>query len=310
MTPRFSPTPTIAAAGTFAAFALLIACSGRGTIAPMPQGQGIEARGHIGAPIDALKLRTKTPIQHVFIIIQENRSFDNLFNGYPGANTVPQGLAIQMGASGTPIPGASPTTVPLQPQPLEELWDPSHTLGSWLTDWNNGAMDGFSNEGIACYTAKCVIPPANTYPTYSYVPQSETGPYWAMAQQYVLADNMFSSNADASFVAHQYLIAGWADHAADYPLEGSSWGCDNPVKTETVTKTRAYGPKESACFNYKTIASEMDHKKFGWRYYTVAGLRRADRILLVGVRCDQCGPQRTRVDDGARESPDPDRKNC
>jgi phospholipase C len=270
MTPRFSPTPTIVAAVTFVAFALLVACSGRGTIAPMPQGQGVETQGH-AAPIDALKLRTKTPIQHVFIIIQENRSFDNLFNGYPGANTAPQGLAIQMGASGTPIPGASPTTVPLQPQPLEELWDPTHTLASWLTDWNDGAMDGFSREGIACYTAKCVIPPANTYPTYAYVPQSETVPYWTLAQQYVLADNMFSSNADASFVAHQYLIAGWANHAADYPLEGGSWGCDNPVKTETVTKTRAYGPKESACFTYKTIASELDHKKFDWRYYTVAG---------------------------------------
>ncbi len=271
MTPRFSPTPTIVAAGTFAAFALLIACSGRGTIAPAPQGPGIETERRVAAPIDQLKRRTKTPIQHVFVIIQENRSFDNLFNGYPGANTVQEGLAVQVGASGTPIPNASPTMIPLHSLPFEtELWDPIHSLGSWLTDWNNGAMDGFSLEGTACYTPQCSIPAPDTYPMYAYVPPSETVPYWTMAQQYVLADNMFSSNVDASFVAHQYLIAGWADHAADFPA-GSSWGCDNPDKTATVTKDRAYGPNESACFNYKTIASELDHKNFDWRYYTVAG---------------------------------------
>ena len=130
-------------------------------------------------------------------------------------------------------------------------------------------MDGFSLEGTACYTPQCHIPAPDTYPMYAYVPKDETVPYWTMAQQYVLADNMFSSNVDASFVAHQYLIAGWANHAADFQA-GSSWGCDNSNLTPTVTKDRAYGPDESACFNYKTIASELDKKKFDWRYYTVA----------------------------------------
>jgi len=30
-------------------------------------------------------------ISHVIFIVQENRSFDDLFQGYPGANTVPSG---------------------------------------------------------------------------------------------------------------------------------------------------------------------------------------------------------------------------
>jgi phospholipase C len=33
-----------------------------------------------------------TPIQHVVIVIQENRTFDDLFQGYPGANSSPTGL--------------------------------------------------------------------------------------------------------------------------------------------------------------------------------------------------------------------------
>jgi phospholipase C len=90
-----------------------------------------------------------------------------------------------------------------------------------------------------------------------------------MAQSYVLADNMFASNVDASFVAHQYLIAGWANHAANYPA-GYTWGCDNSNEVATVTEEREIGPDEPDCFTYKTLATELDTAKFGWRYYTVA----------------------------------------
>jgi phospholipase C len=259
---------TIAAA-TFAAFALLVACSGRGAVVPTPESLSPAGVQRARAPIEQLKNHTKTPITHVFIVIQENRSFDNLFNGYPGANTVSSGTAIQVGASGTPIPGVAPTTIPLQPQPLEELWDPYHLLGTFLKAYDKGKNDGFSLEHTACFTKTCHIPAPNTYPTYAYVPQSETVPYWTLASQYVLADNMFASNVDASFVAHQYLIAGWAEHAADFQA-GSTWGCENPNLVATVTKEREYGPDESACFTDRTLATALDNKKFDWRYYTVA----------------------------------------
>jgi phospholipase C len=261
-------SPTVVTGATLAALALLIACSGRGAISPGPPVPAFGvSRGE--APIAALKRQTKTPIQHIFVIIQENRSFDNLFQGYPNANTASSGQAIQVGVSGTPIPGAPPTTVPLQQYGLEVLWDPVHSLASFNSAYDGGKLDGFSLEGVDCYNPQCKAPPPNTYPMYSYVPQAETAPLWTLANQYVLADNMFQSNVDASFVAHQYLIAGWANHAADFQA-GTSWGCDNPNLTPTVTAKRTYGPDESACFTYNTLASEMDKHKIGWRYYTVA----------------------------------------
>jgi phospholipase C len=159
--------------------------------------------------------------------------------------------------------------VPLQPYGLEVLWDPVHNLNSFNKAYDNGKLDGFSREGVECYTSQCHAPPPNTYPMYSYVPPAETVPYWTMAAQFVLADNMFQSNVDATFVAHQYLIAGWANHAADFQ-PGYTWGCDNSALTATVTAQRTYGPNESACFTYNTIATAMDKHKFDWRYYTVA----------------------------------------
>src|SRR6185437_81941 len=45
-------------------------------------------------------------ITHVVYVIQENRSFDNLFQGYPGADTVAQGM------------NSHGQTIPLQPVSL------------------------------------------------------------------------------------------------------------------------------------------------------------------------------------------------
>src|SRR5580698_5478640 len=92
-------SPTIAAAATFGAFALLIACSGRGTVPGTIPLQSADGKAHGLAGIRHGRPFTAYPIQHVFIIIQENRTFDNLFNVYPRANTAKQGLAITIGVS-------------------------------------------------------------------------------------------------------------------------------------------------------------------------------------------------------------------
>ena len=42
---------------------------------------------YMGRDQMARHLKSSGKIQHVVIIFQENRSFDNLFNGYPGADT-------------------------------------------------------------------------------------------------------------------------------------------------------------------------------------------------------------------------------
>ncbi len=267
---RRASSPTIAAAATFGAVALLIACSGRGTVTTVTPAFGTEdgkdraiaavRRGH--------HFSGSSPIQHVFIIIQENRTFDNLFNNYPNANTVQSGLAVAIDSTGKPIPGATPLMVPLQPVGLEDPWDIPHGLKQFITASNKGANDGFSELHGVCYNAGCTPPPELNYPSYSYVPQEETQPYWQMASQYVLADNNFQSNIDASFVAHQYLIAGWADHAVNFP-KGFRWGCDSTYKTPWIDIYRQIGGYETPCFTYGTLASALEAAGYDWRYYTV-----------------------------------------
>jgi phospholipase C len=279
-----SLSPTLAGAVLFGAVTLLIACSSHGSVPPnsaLVPSSGAGRSSTFDAGARRRHRGTATPIQHVFIIIQENRSFDNLFNGYPGANTVTSGMAIPVGSNFSPIPGATPMTVALQPTSLgtsspsgsqPDCWDIRHGLGQFNKAYDKGKNDGFSEQPTVSYSKGCMPAPASQYPQYAFVPPVETQPYWNMAQNYVLADNMFASNIDASFVAHQYLIAGWADHSVNFQANGKyySWGCDNPLKVPTVTKTRTLGAYQSACFNYGTLASALEGKGYDWRYYTVA----------------------------------------
>ncbi|MBV8530857.1 MAG: hypothetical protein JO104_06030, partial [Candidatus Eremiobacteraeota bacterium] len=59
-----------------AAFAVIGAACSNGSSAPIPQSARQTARR-----------ASASPITHVVFIIEENRSFNNLFMGYPGATT-------------------------------------------------------------------------------------------------------------------------------------------------------------------------------------------------------------------------------
>jgi phospholipase C len=181
-------------------------------------------------------------VTHVVFIVQENRSFDNLFQAYPGADTSATGFT------------STGSLVSLKPTPLETPGSHGHFLVDFLGSYDNGKMDGF-NLG----TGKLA--------NYGYVPQSEVKPYWQMAQQFVLADRMFPSNIDASFVAHQYLIAGQAASTVDIP--SANWGCTGPPTDliSTLTSLRTYGPQVVPCFDYTTLADELMQAHLSWHYY-------------------------------------------
>ena len=129
-------------------------------------------------------------IQHVVIIVQENRSFDNLFATFPGADGVTSGL-IHTGE-----------TVQLKKAPLEDAHDITHQWQTFVKEYDGGKMDGFD----LIHFGSGGGPPAGLFP-YQYVDPAKIRPYWLLAQQYVLADHMFERQSSGSFLGHQYLIA-------------------------------------------------------------------------------------------------------
>jgi phospholipase C len=197
-------------------------------------------------------------ISHVVYVVQENRSFNDIFMGYPGAKTV---------SSGTVSNG---DTVALKPVSLKTPYWLNHGAsdmfaachGTGKLPGTDCRMDAFDKEGSSGG------PRGVKYPEYVYVPHEESKPYWAMANEWVLADHMFQSQLDESFVAHQYVIAAQADSSVNVPY--GPWGCEggsgDPVRT--ITKERKYGGDEAPCFDYTTLGDEFDKAKLPWRFYT------------------------------------------
>ncbi|MGA7355295.1 MAG: alkaline phosphatase family protein [Candidatus Cybelea sp.] len=194
-------------------------------------------------------------IRHVVYIIQENRSFNNLFYGYPGAYTVSSGK------------NAKGQTIELKPIGLADKYDIDHSAramfeacdGTGKLPGTKCRMDGFNRE--IQYDG-----PHNGQ--YVYVPHRESKPYFDMAHEWVLADRMFQSQLDESFVAHQYVIAAQAESSVDLP--NGPWGCEpGPSDTvNTITKDRTYGPLQLPCFDYETLGDKLDKARLPWRFYT------------------------------------------
>ena len=68
----------------------LAACSGASNAGFAPTRS--DALPRVALPLERLASDpSKGKIKHIIIIVQENRSFDNMFNGYPGADTAQVG---------------------------------------------------------------------------------------------------------------------------------------------------------------------------------------------------------------------------
>ena len=196
-------------------------------------------------------------ITHVVYVVQEGRSFDDMFQGYPGADTTPTGK-ISTGR-----------TIPLQPIGLKASYDIDTSADAMFTACNGGGklpgtecrMNGFNNEA---YRGG---PKGVRYPMYAYVPHKESKPYFDMAHEWVVADRMFASQLDGGFTAHQYVVAAQSGHAVDIPITPS--GCRMPYDTiRTLTQRRRVGVFETACFTYTTLANELEKARRSWRFYT------------------------------------------
>lgn len=208
-------------------------------------------------------------ISHVVIVIQENRTVDNLFQGFPGADTQSWGR------------DSDGRKIKLRPIPLETTWDLNHSATAFFQSCNGTGsypgthcrMNGFNKEYHDCGHGSFPSCPFKE-PQYAYVPPAETKLYFEMAQQYVLGDRMFASNFDeSSFIAHQYLIAGQANSAVNYPST-NEWGCEGgPTDTiPTLTQERVvnYNNLLRVCFGSTTLGDVLDGAGISWHYYTAA----------------------------------------
>jgi phospholipase C len=254
---------TLAAAATAAA---LSACGGYPGSSPWVSQQSVNAE-RAQSLLVASRASGSSKIQHVVIVVQENRSFNNLFYGFPGATTAQYGY------------NSNNQKIMLEPIPLETTWDLEHSAKGFFLSCNGTGsvpgtkcrMNGFNREWVECGQAGYPQCP-NPNPQYAYVPHNETEPYFDIGEQYVLADRMYASNFDeSSFVAHQYIIAAQAATSVNFP--NAAWGCEGG-SGDTVpmigSERQVPDGTEPPCFNDMTLGQEADRAGVSWAFYTGA----------------------------------------
>ncbi len=149
--------------------------------------------------------------KHIIIVVQENRTPDNLFGDAAGPS--PTCGSEHDFEPGVDIDNGAPNNKQGQQNPtcnvsthLSDGCDPKHDHIDFTTQCDldsngNCKMDGACNNltGGTC---------SGTCPQYAYVPKADVLPYFEIASTYGFANYFFQTNEGPSFPAHQFLFAG------------------------------------------------------------------------------------------------------
>jgi len=174
-------------------------------------------------------------IKNVVVVIMQNRSFDNLFGTFPGANGIKAGVP---GFTQTTSTGATVT-----PQLLTSTSTPDlpHTRNDFLRVWDNGAMDKYAFfNGVTSMGHY-----DNTSPG--------VGTLWSWAQQFALADNFFPSVMGDAPTNQLYLVA-----ADDNNDPGTLQPFFPPCNTQV---------KASAGYTFQHVGDQLTTKGLTWGWY-------------------------------------------
>jgi len=216
---------------------------------------GLRAVGNSGSSGSSTMSRV-TPgmdaIQHVVFIIKENRTFDNYFGTFPGAD----------GATTGKLSTGQVITLGHTPDKTADI---CHDWSCALQGMDGGKMDRFDLIPVISH-GKPV--PGTQHLSYTQVTESDIPDYFAYAHNFVLADRMFSSIHGPSFPNHLYTVAAQAGGVINNPTDPDDWGCD-AVEGTTVQVMNSAGQisHQMPCFDFQTLADSLQDAGITWKYY-------------------------------------------
>jgi len=199
-----------------------------------------------------------TSIQHIVFIVKENRSFDNYFGQFPGA----EGATTATLSTGQVVPiGHAQDAVPN---------DYCHDWSCLITDMDYGKMDRFDADPsckINGSSLTCI-----TQHTQADIPN-----YFAYAGAYTLADHMFSSITASSFPNHLYTIAATSGGVITQAhLPGNfgkhEVGCQSdPTATAEMIDDDGDIYEQYPCYEFQTLGDLLDSAGITWTTYSPSG---------------------------------------
>jgi phospholipase C len=210
-------------------------------------------------------------IEHVVILIQENRSFDNYFGSYrgvrgfadPSAPTLNDGSGLKIFAQpGYPGGYQGGHLYPFHldsyhngecTNDIDHSWGPQHTY------WDGGKLDGFVTGHLAADGA------ANGPLTMGYYTRKDLQFYYALADAFTICDGYFCSVIGPTDPNRLYAMS------ASLGADGTQGG---PILSTSSTRVERYGT-----LSWKTMPEQLQSAGVSWKVYSSADGNFGDNVL-------------------------------
>jgi len=246
--------------------------------------------------------------EHIILIVQENRTPDNLFGAAPAIHVCGNSYPFETGVDirdGGPDYYSQGLDRCLVSQPLNTCWD----VGHFHTHWNNQAdIDITVNPPVAKMDKACGTPtfaetqncaPPTDCPQYSFVQKSNVQPYFDIATNYGFANYMFQTNQGPSFPAHQFLLSGTSaptfqdsGHYYLYFVGENAYGsCESSIggnadwvdflggDFSAFPSPYSINSTWHDCYDHPTLVDQLQPHGISWRYYSAS----RDQALWTAV---------------------------
>ena len=191
-------------------------------------------------------------IQHVVVIMQENRSFDSYFGTFPGADGIPMmGGAPAVCA---PDPELGSCVRPYHDSADKNHGGPHRALDASL-DIDGGRMDGFIPQAEGKMRGPTDV--------MGYHDQREIPNYWAYATNFVLQDHMFEPNASWSLPEHLFMVSEWSARCSQV---------DNPMScTNALDDPQPLRGSTPPNYAWTDLTYLLHKNNVSWKYYVAEG---------------------------------------
>ncbi len=234
----------------------------------------------------------ETPIEHVVFIVKENRTFNNYFATYPGAEGATEGGTIKCSEDGC----HDGPVVQLTKGPDIYPHDLTHCFRCGLTAINDGKMNGFNRMNGPIPQSENADLYGADLSNYSYLDRDGVPNYWAYADRFVLADHFFTPMYGPTLPEHLYAVAAQSNFIVDNKSTTDHEGnyCDDP--TENATRFNPHEARQHAdqimrlereitangsnvydiadfwgsirlCFDIPVLPDQLEQDGISWKYY-------------------------------------------
>jgi phospholipase C len=221
---------------------------------------------------------TINDVQHIVVLMQENRSFDHYFGKLRGVRGFGDPRAVKLYGSGdsvfeqpnqnsSGVTQSPPTVLPFRPAipnlGLAFLPDLAHSWRDAHGAWNNGLYDQWTRY--------------KTKTTMAYLQREDIPYHYALADAFTVCDGYHCSMMTSTDPNRYYLWTGWCGQNGtsdpNSPTTGSTPGNVSLVAS-SGNGTPPYGPvvtNAEAGYNWHTYPERLQAAGVSWKIYQDIG---------------------------------------